>query len=278
MEKRKKKNRFFRIIAVIIIFAIWFYNNLTLNQTYFRISSNKINSDVKIAVISDLHHDKIHVSTSIIKSALKKNKPNIIFILGDMYTNGSSERIISSTSDFIISLTEICPVYFVSGEHDRDSSYIDTIKNGGVNIMNYQTRTIWIDKNQIQIYGIDNVYFSNTFNLENEFEKPDPDVYSILLAHIPQFRQYQQFGTNLTICGDTHGGIVQFPILGCAYYEGNWLPEIFGDKSEVYDKGLFKTKTGYMFITSGIGNNPVPARFCNRPEVAFITLSPAEKK
>lgn len=274
-DKKKQKRSYGRIIVLLLIVFIWYFNNLTLKQTNAVIYSSKISSNVKIAVISDLHCDKIHVSTSKIFSKIKKNKPNLIFVMGDMYTNGSSEKIISTVTDFVISLTDICPVYFVPGEHDRDEDYLASLKLSPVNVMDYKTSTIWMDRNEIQIYGIDNVYFSETFDLENEFDPPDRNVFSILLAHIPMYEQYQKFGADLTVCGDTHGGIVQIPFIGCAYYEGQWLPEIFRSSSEIYDKGLFENRKGYMFITSGLGNNPVPARFCNRPEVAFIDLMPA---
>lgn len=34
-------------------------------------------------------------------------------------------------------------------------------------------------------------------------------------------------------------------------------------------------KNGFMYITSGIGNSPFPARFNNRPEIAVIDIVPS---
>ncbi|MBQ7046940.1 MAG: hypothetical protein IJN85_04275, partial [Oscillospiraceae bacterium] len=76
---------------------------------------------------------------------------------------------------------------------------------------------------------------------------------------------------------DTHGGIIQLPLLGPAYFDDTVLPEILSN-NEVYDKGMYKYKGGQMFITSGVGNaikgRYAPVRFWNRPEIAIITLSP----
>ncbi|MGN1480314.1 MAG: metallophosphoesterase, partial [Porcipelethomonas sp.] len=100
------------------------------------------------------------------------------------------------------------------------------------------------------------------------------NTYNILLAHIPMYKEYENFGADLTLCGDTHGGVIQVPFIGPAYYNGKILPELSENKEHVYDKGLFRYSGGYLFITSGIGNYPVPARFNNRPEICEITISP----
>ena len=62
-DKKKQKRSYGRIIVLLLIVFIWYFNNLTLKQTNAVIYSSKISSNVKIAVISDLHCDKIHVST-----------------------------------------------------------------------------------------------------------------------------------------------------------------------------------------------------------------------
>lgn len=274
--RQKKKKHILRnlIIFILATVSFWYFNNLTLKNTNVIIYSDKIKSNIKIVALSDLHYDRISVSAEKITKKIIKQNPDLIFVLGDMYSKDSTDDDIKKTSDFIISLADICTVYFVPGEHDNDENYLKTLKNNDINVMDYKCQKIWVDGNQLEIYGIDNAYFSDTFNLENEFQPPDKNVYSILLAHIPMYSYYQNFGTDLTVCGDTHGGIVQIPLLGCAYYEDEWLPELYTSSEDIYDKGLFEYIGGYMFITSGLGNYPLPVRFNNRPEIASITLSP----
>ena len=38
------------------------------------------------------------------------------------------------------------------------------------------------------------------------------------------------------------------------------------------DKGLYSFDNKQIFVTSGLGDYPVPLRFLNRPEVCIITL------
>ncbi len=52
-----------------------------------------------------------------------------------------------------------------------------------------------------------------------------------------------------------------------------WFPQVKTDDG-IYDKGLFDYEGGHMFITSGLGDNPAPVRFNNRPEVAVIEIDP----
>ncbi len=276
-KKKQKKRRFLLKKVCIIVFLIvfiWYFNNMTLKVTEVAIESSKINSGIKIVAISDFHYDMLHVSANKVFRTIKEQSPDLIFVLGDMFSLDSSKDKINKTTEFITSLTDISTVYFVPGEHDNDSEYIRNLKNSDVNVMDYKQRKIWIDGNQIEIYGIDNVWFSDTFDLKHEFKSPDKQIFSILLAHIPMYTYYRNFGTDLTVCGDTHGGIVQLPFLGCAYYDDQWFPELSKSSKEVYDKGLFEYFNGHMFITSGLGNYPLPARFGNRPEVAVINIQP----
>jgi hypothetical protein len=143
----------------------------------------------------------------------------------------------------------------------------------GINVLDQESDTIKVGETDITVYGISNAWFSPYFDLRNEFDL-NPDTYNILMAHIPRYDDYSDFGADLTVCGDTHGGIIQIPFVGPIYYNETFLPELKYGSDEIYDKGLFENKNGYMFITSGIGSSPVPARFNNRPEIGEIIIEP----
>ena len=271
--KRKKVRRFRRICAVIVFLIwVWWYNNYTLKTTHVELNSSKITNSVRIAVISDTHSTEHGISNRKIVRRVKKANPDIVLIMGDMYTRNSPEEIrqipVEITEDII---SAGYPVYFVTGDHDTDQSYINAMVQTGATLMNYNTETININDNNIQLFGIDNVYYSPTFNLHNAFSI-NPECYSILMAHIPNYEKFADFGTDLTICADTHGGMVQLPFLGAMIDSGSmqWFPELHG--KEVYDKGFFDYEGGTMFITSGIGVSPAPVRFNNRPEIVIMDI------
>ena len=117
---------------------------------------------------------------------------------------------------------------------------------------------------------ISNVYYSPTFNLKNAFTL-DESRLNILLAHSENMEDFADFGLDLVLCGDTHGGQVRLPYAGALVNNGIWLPEL---KGRIYTKGLYAKDDTQLFISSGLGNYPVPLRFLNRPEIAVLTIIP----
>jgi len=169
-------------------------------------------------------------------------------------------------------LARAYPVYFVHGEHDNDKVYEQRLTKAGVDVLDYQWRDIQVGSSMVRLYGITNVFYTETFDLTNEFVLED-GVYNILAAHIANFRDFADFGMDLSLCGDTHGGQVRLPYVGALTNGGTWLPERQnGDRR--YMKGLYELGDSRLFVSSGLGNYPIPFRFWNRPEVAVITLTP----
>ena len=277
-DSGKKKKSFRNAAAMLLaVGGVWWFNNYTLKTTETSYSSPKATSHFRIAVVSDLHAHKYSISGKNIMRHIVRESPDAVFVLGDMYSRGSSQ----AEKDMAVEAVEDMvkagyPTYVVSGEHDYDDDYLAAIENTGAKLMNYKCEYLEINGCKVQLMGIDNVYYSPTFDLHNEFQT-DEDCFSILLAHIPNYRKFAEFGADLTLCADTHGGMVQLPFgLGPAIdpNTGQWFPELHCDSKEVYDKGWFEYRNGAMFITSGIGDSPYPVRFNNRPEVVIIDIRP----
>lgn len=267
-----------RICAVLLILTlIWWFNNYTIRDNKVNIYSGKVKQPFRIAVISDQHASSLRISNNTIARHIREADPDIVVMLGDMYTSGSPASLMNIPVKLTKSIvSDGYPVYFVSGEHDTERSYIAEMKKAGAHIMNYQSEKLDIKGNNVTIYGIDNVYYSDTFDLSNEFTL-DKSSYNILLAHIPNYRKFADFGADLTLCADTHGCMVQLPFgLGPVFYsdEAAWFPRFTDKDMKVYDKGLFSYEGGEMFITSGLGAAPFPIRFNNRPEVAVLDILP----
>lgn len=260
-----------------ILFLIWWFNNYTLKTTKVELRSKKVKEPIRLAVLSDQHATKLGISNKRIEKRIKDADPDIVMILGDMYTSGSDADIRQIPVDLAADIvSDGYPVYFVSGEHDTERSYISDLRKAGVHVMNYESETLTVKGSKIAIYGIDNVYYSPTFDLSKEYTL-DEKCFNILMAHIPNYEKFEDFGADLTLCADTHGCMVQLPFgLGPAFYSdaGTWFPHFTDKELEVYDKGMFSYNGGKMFITSGIGVSPFPIRFNNRPEIAVIDIIP----
>lgn len=270
MKKNKTKKFRKRIgITIIVLLLVWWFSNFTLTVNEVTIRNSKIKNEITIVQLSDLHGSSFGKNNSSLIKKVEQQNPDLVVVTGDMFTHSDPEKGGERAVALMKALAEKYTVYFVNGEHDNSDNYFEKLRSAGVNVLNYKDEIVMVKDTPIHLYGISNVYFSSSFDLKNAFEQ-DNDNFSVLLAHIPNFEKYADFGIDLSICGDTHGNIFRLPFIGAIYGENGFLPERLGERT----KGLYTKNNSKMFISSGLGNYPAPLRFCNRPEIAVIKLMP----
>ena len=252
------------ILSLLLFYLIGTYG-ITIKRV--KIRSVKVNNEVNIVQLTDLHGASFYKDNDVLYSHIESLDPDFIVITGDMYTKGD-EAAECRVIRLIERLSGICAVFIVNGEHDDPDTY-RLMESSHIEFLDYESKLITVDRTVIRLYGITNVYFSDTFDLRNAFLLDD-NHYTILLAHIPNIDAYFRFGTDLTICGDTHGGMIRFPLLGAIYNKECLFPELDGRPL----KGIAECGNSKVFISSGLGNYPIPIRLFNSPEIVFITLIP----
>lgn len=273
MKLKVKTKRFIALLVLIafLLIPVWYYNNFTLKTVSEAVTSNKINSEIRIVTISDLHSSKFGKGNQMVLEEIKSLSPDLIFYLGDIYSRGQTHKIDEAVA-FLEKLSVIADTYVITGDHDTDEEYKEKLLNStSVRFLSYEKKDITVNGNNLSIYGIDNVYFSSTFDLINEFAPPEEDKVNILLSHIPEIDLFGDFGFDFIFCGDTHGGMVRLPFLNGLYYKGYLLPKLTY-KGQITDKGIYEFENTKLFVTSGLGNYPLPMRFNNRPEICLITI------
>ncbi len=270
-KRKTKKNVGLRVLFFCaVVFCLWLFSTFTLKTTKAEIVSNKVKDEITIVQISDLHGFSFGINNSSLIKRIEKCNPDFIAVTGDMYTYQSEEGKTNALK-LMKKLAENHTVYYVNGEHDNDEEFNAQLKNNGVHVLDYLYEDIRVGSTDVRVYGIDNVYYSPTFDLNNEFEL-DNSKYNILLAHVCNKEAFAEFGMDLCLCGDTHGGQVRLPFVGGVYGTAGWFPEM-NDKN-AFVKGVHKYENTDFFISSGLGNYPLPIRFMNRPEVAVIKVLP----
>lgn len=271
-KRREKKHHGFRnfVIYCLIAGTVWYIGTFTLKTTEVTIKSPEIRDDITIVQLTDLHGAVFGKKNQDLIKEVRAAEPDFVIITGDMYTSGDEEGQ-QVAVNLMADLADFCPVYFVNGEHDNDGAFEERLTAAGVDILDYETRDITIGETTVRLYGITNVYYTSTFDLANEFTL-DEGVYNILAAHIANFKAFADFGMDLSLCGDSHGGQVRLPYFGGLIHNDVWFPEM-SEGEEKYVKGLYELDDKKLFISSGLGNFPVPFRFLNRPEVAVIHLT-----
>ena len=87
---------------------------------------------------------------------------------------------------------------------------------------------------------------------------------NIVLMHYPAWaRLFTDQKFDLLLAGHSHGGQVRIPFYG---------PIMVPFGVDEYDLGLFQTKAGPLYVSSGIGWYPIPVRFNCRPEITVIEI------
>ncbi|EDQ95607.1 hypothetical protein SAMN02745147_2097 [Intestinibacter bartlettii DSM 16795] len=291
-QQKEKKNiilillTIFIIVSVFCIYEIYIsYKGLIVNNYCIKTNEISNNSNIKFAVIGDLHNYEFNDDNQVLIEKIKKQHPNLIFIAGDML-NSDSEN-----SDIVIclvkKLVKIAPVYYALGNHEfdyiknRDSRLVGKIENTGAVVLENKYKDIIIKGETLRIGGM----FSYAFGKEDKVDKKTMDKnvyrfleefqntsnYKIMISHRPDSFIFgnasEVWDINLIVSAHNHGGQVVIPFLG-GFYGGDqgYLPKY---THGVYNKGKMK-----IAITSGLSSNlkKLP-RFNNRPEIMIIDIN-----
>ena len=263
------------IIAVIILLSA-FDNRLKIVK--YKLKSNNISSDVKIALITDLHCCLYGENQSQLISVIDNYKPDAVLLGGDIfddyYVNNNSHILIDN-------IAKKYKTYYVSGNHEwwsgRMYEYFDYLQNTGVTVLRGHSDYLNVNGNNIIISGVDdpevsvydNSYKTYEEQLKSVADNIDSEYYNILLTHRPEnAQQYFNYDFDLVLSGHAHGGQGRIPFILNGLYAPNqgFFPELAG--------GIYDFDTKKMIVSRGLSreNTELP-RIFNRPELVFVTLT-----
>ena len=124
-----RKHLFFRIIILLLIIsaAIIYDSNTRPVLTEYEVSSPTLPESFDgftIVQLSDIHGGLSEKINGKIVEMTAEVQPDIIAITGDMVDAGTDMEIVDS---MLAGLSEIAPVYFVSGNHEWAAGRIDKL-------------------------------------------------------------------------------------------------------------------------------------------------------
>ncbi len=258
------------ILFIIVLCYIYFEVNFPKIK-YLTIQSNKIffKKEISILQISDLHNKNFSNHNKYILSKIKKLKPNIIVLTGDIIDATTQD--FKNVYIFLEAIVKINPnTYFVTGNHEwrnkNAKEFLEEVQKRKIMIL-HNTNTLFYNENiTLNVCGIDDPY-SNHENIQEAFKHVDTNHFTLLLSHSPNvIMKYENLPCDLILSGHTHGGQVRLPILGSIIAPGQgFFPK--------YDKGLYKLHSNQLlYIDSGLGTSSLPIRFLNRSQMSFITI------
>lgn len=291
------------VLAVLILAAILYspLENRNLEVTHYSISSDKLPKEfdgISFAVLADLHNNSFGKGNKKLLDCINQIAPQFLLIAGDMTVSEEGNDYTVPYS-LLSELAGTCPIYYGYGNHEQRLMpggekqdlqfmvYKRELEKLGVHFLeNEQTRItlgnspskgkeVPLGKEFVQLTGLllPPEFFKKigrprmtTEYLQNLVGIPDNGCYNILIAHNPMyFKNYAEWGADLTLSGHVHGGIVRLPFLG-----GVLSPQFtFFPR---YDAGKFEIQGRTMLVSRGLGNHTIKLRVCNRPELMVVTL------
>ena len=291
MTPNKNKGRKIAISIIstmlFVILMVTVTGNCFLSVTEYTINISDLSGSAKIVVISDLHGKEYGRDNKRLLAKISEQKPNAIFVVGDMLSDSDAENGFPKTKNLLIELSNIAPVYFSYGNQEKEYSgdiideFINTITENGIIVLDDSFVDCEIGGQKIRIGGTMGHAFPFGRTKE-EFENSDEYIFlknmektdspTIVLAHMPDtfiFNGAYNYWSNidLVVSGHTHGGVVRLPIAGGLYSPMQGLfPE--------YDYGFFMLgEKMKMVITSGLSGYKFIPRFFNLPEICVLTLT-----
>ena len=262
--------------AVIIGFALRYKSHYRIS--FYRETSQKIVSGIRIAVISDIHNREYGEHNETLLTDLRALKPDLILFLGDLVIREQAEY--QPVLNLISASAAIAPCYGVLGNHESERIYsqndrelLEKLEQAGLKLLRNACEMITIGSDRIQLLGVEGTaygfeqYGGRAFMEKTEI---DPDAYCIVMTHIPILfeTQLSAYKFDLGLAGHVHGGIVRLPFIGGLYsQEEGFFPKLC-DGKHTLNNGQS------LIISAGLGDSkPFPPRINNPPELVVIDIN-----
>lgn len=272
-RRRVKKKWLIPVSIAVVIGAIIIDSALRLVTTEYDMFSDRLPqnfSGFRILQLSDLHGRSFGRDNGRLVKAVKAAEPDIIVLTGD-FIEGTKELPVVET--LCSRLTEIAPVYFVSGNHDWASGEINALRtlleDCGVKYLSNDYVELLRGGESIILAGVEDPNSRKDMMKPEELvdiiNKTHSEKFVVLLAHRNDYPdKYPALKVDIIISGHGHGGLVRIPGVG----------GLFGANAELfpkYDSGVFKSGRYGMVVSRGLAPMTIP-RIFNNPEIVVVNL------
>ncbi len=279
---RKKRKRIWIVCgvavllcAVVLPFAL---DNRLVIRTY-TLETEKINTPVRIALVTDLHSCRYGENQSELLNAITAQKPDMILLGGDIFDDEIDD---ANTAVFLAGIAGKYPVYYVTGNHECWSGAeafavkMAILEKYGIPVLSQESVTLDIRGERLIVCGVDDpesylldadaLYYDA--RLDQVLADTAEENYTILLAHRPEyFPSYAARDFDLVLCGHAHGGQWRIP------YVMNGLIAPNQGLFPKYAGGLYEQNDTCMIVSRGLARETtrIP-RIFNRPELVIVEI------
>ena len=286
-KETQNRTKMLRVCLLIILSLCYFLvfwgsfiesKRLVVRHIPVNLKETSEHEKIKIAFLSDFHlgpYKKTFFVKQIVKRVIKQN-PDVVFLGGDYILGGDGAN--AKYLAPLKALSDRYPVYAVMGNHEfhlgyeNDPRFVDRtatlralFEKLNIKILENKTAVISVGNAKFNLTGLPEIW-TRKVNFPIAEINQDPRLSSILLVHNPDIildKNAEKY--NLILSGHTHGGQIRFPFIGALAP----MPTRLG---RLFDQGLFPTKNGFLYISSGLGESGARARLFNPPEITILNI------
>ena len=286
-----RRHKWAFVIIVLLLIGIMVERNLyqskySLNYSSYQISSDKINTPVRILQLTDLHNNEFGENNQELIDRVASQSPDLILITGDLLNSDESRTDIAT--NLISSLCDIAPIYISLGNHEVEyqqqfgTDIIRLYEDAGAVVLDRQYQDFEVNGQKLRLGGIYGYCLPAKY-LETDEADPEEcaflsdfqntDLYTILMCHMPVCWMLNdgldEWDVDCVLAGHVHGGQIVLPLIGGVYApDMGWFPGKL--------QGLYSSTDGSstMVLSTGLGNTESVPRFNNVPEVVTVDILP----
>lgn len=269
------------IVSCCIVALCWslYIHNNTFKITNYSISTEKPISNLRIAMVSDLHLKEYGENNRDLLDAISEQAPDMIVVVGDSVIMEIDEY--DTAINFLDNAAKIAPTYFSAGNHDwalmfhfKNYDFQQALDNSDATFLKNKMTEVTIGDNTLIVCGVYDQadaqwgYTDKVFPILNSEE--NDDKFKLVLSHYPMMIQNCNVTPNadLVLSGHEHGGQVRIPIIDRGLFSRNqgWFP--------AYTSGINYIANNLVIISTGLSNsdNWIP-RINNQPELVVIDVN-----
>jgi predicted MPP superfamily phosphohydrolase len=220
---------------------------------------------LRMGVLTDVHRSQAvsHEMVSRAVRMLMAEAPDVIVLGGD-YISFADRRYVHPAAEALAPLAAPHGVFAVLGNHDDDRDMPAALAAKGFTVLRDAHTRLTIRGEAIDFAGI-RFWTYRPIDIAHVLRGTGPLTF--LLAHTPKrLLEAQQLAIPAVISGHTHGGQIVLPGIGAV--AAREFPVI---------AGLAQRQGTTIFVSRGVGTVYVPVRINCPPEVAVLTLEPADR-
>ena len=267
-ENKIWKYNIFSILFTTLYLGFSLFLGLKVFKTVYDIKSDKINSSLRIAQITDSHIGSTFDGEGLYNYIIEigKNDLDLLVITGDFVDDDTKYKDLVKACSAFKEIKTTYGIYFVFGNHDKGYSNYrdfnteklkDELTNNNVKILEDECVEIGDD---FYLIGRQDKSNKRRMNMDKLVEGLDNKRYRILLDHQPNDYDNEKGKVDLVLSGHTHGGNI---------IPANFVINMVNDQTY----GMKEIDGTTFIVSSGISDWRIPFNNCTIQEYVIININ-----